>query len=94
MGEKRSCILKHYRVMYLARESGGGIVGWRAHIVKWWMAMGLLACFAMTLPVVCVSAEAQDGVRPPPAARAQDGGKPQDGAKPPDRQMRRITSSA
>lgn len=49
--------------------------------------MGLLACFAMTLPAVCVWAEAQDGVRPSPAAGAQDGGKPQDGAKPPDRQM-------
>ncbi len=55
--------------------------------MKWWMAVGLLACFAMTLSVVGVSAEAQDGVRPPPTTRAQDGGKPQDGATPPSRQM-------
>lgn len=55
--------------------------------MKWWMVLGLLACVTIILPVVYVSAEAQDGVRPPPAARAQDGGKPQDGAKPPDRQM-------
>jgi tetratricopeptide (TPR) repeat protein len=55
--------------------------------VKWCMAMGLLACLTMTLPAVCVSAGAQDGVRPPPAAKAQDGGKPQDGATPPSRQM-------
>ena len=55
--------------------------------MKWWMAVGLLACFAMTLSVVGVSAEAQDGVRPLPTTRAQDGGKPQDGATPPSRQM-------
>lgn len=54
--------------------------------MKWWMALGLLACCTVALPVTFVSAEAQDAVRPP-AAKAQDGGKPQDGVKPPDRQM-------
>jgi len=55
--------------------------------VKWWMVLGLLACFTMILPAAYVSAEAQDGVRPPPTTRAQVGGKPQDGATPPSRQM-------
>jgi tetratricopeptide (TPR) repeat protein len=54
--------------------------------VKWWMAVGFLACCTITPPVTLVSAEAQDAVRAP-TARAQDGGKPQDGVKPPDRQM-------
>jgi len=72
--------------MHLTRESDGGIFRRREHIVKWWMAVGFLACCTITPPVTLVSAEAQDAVRAP-TARAQDGGKPQDGVKPPDRQM-------